>query len=378
MAEELRVYLDKIEHDAAATGNGLLHAIFAFLEDQRLDPTPVNYSFAYRVVIDPAGGLAREVARRTDGGVRLTGGEIVSMGIEIEGPALVAWQVTDPASPPMPAPEAHGPYALAHTDAVAAAADALVVETQRQVAGFASMVSAMRDETQDFGRDLAASEDALRRSTPRDSAHSAIEQLARITAGMRMRVDLAEARLAQATHEASELRQQLAAAHDDARRDPLTGLPNRRAFEEALDAGAETPCHVAICDVDHFKAVNDQHGHAVGDRVLKAIAATLERECEGHLVARYGGEEFTMLFAGIDGAAACALLERARSAVGERRYRLRESEALIEGVTLSAGIVSIAEGETIVAAVERADALLYVAKREGRNRSVGDGCQPLA
>lgn len=340
------------------TGNGLVRAIITFLEDQRLEPTPVNYTFAYRVMSDPAGELAREVARRTDGGFRLTSSEVEEMGVTVEAgvrSCILPGQHVAPVEPPV-------------TDE---ADDARAAEAQQQIAGFESMVSAMHDETRDFGRDLAASADALS-AVPGPDIDAAIAELARITAAMRMRVEIAEARLAQATREASELRQELAVAHQDARRDPLTELPNRRAFEAALADRGDGPFHVALCDVDHFKSINDQYGHPVGDRVLKAIAATLDRECGGHLVARYGGEEFALLIGGVDRQAANALLERARQAVGARRYRLRETATVIDGITMSAGLVTLLPGETIVAGIVRADRLLYAAKDGGRNRMVGE------
>ncbi len=339
-------------------GNGLVRAILTFLEDQRLEPTPVNYTFAYRVMSDPAGALAREVARRTDGGFRLSSGEVEMLGNAIE-PGTRSFNPADPA----PAPVEPAPADSADAERAA--------ETQRQVAGFESMVSAIHNETRDFGRDLAASADALS-AVPGTDVVSAIAELARITASMRARVDIAETRLAQVTREASALRQELAVAHEDARRDPLTELPNRRAFESASIDRDDGPFHVALCDVDHFKSVNDQYGHPVGDRVLKAIAATLDRECAGHLVARYGGEEFALLIGGVDRATAFDMLERARRAVGARRYRLRETDTVIEGVTMSAGLVTLRPGETIVDGVGRADQLLYAAKRGGRDQMVGE------
>ena len=349
------MYLERIG-SGTPVGNGLVRAIMAFLENQRLEPTPVNYTFAYHVLSDPAGDLAREVARRTDGGVRLSGSEVAELGNAIEAGALghVGPAPTCPAAATVPDERVPS-----------------VAETQRLVAGFESTVTAMQDETRDFGRDLAASADALR-AVPCIDIVTTIADLAKITATMRARVEIAESRLAQAKREASELREELAAAHEDARRDPLTELPNRRAFEAALAGKTGGPFHVALCDVDHFKSINDQYGHPVGDRVLKAIAATLTRECAGQLVARYGGEEFAVLLDGIDPVAAGALLERARRAVGARRYRLRESDTVIDGITLSAGLVTLRSDETIVDGVARADHLLYAAKRGGRNRMVGE------
>ncbi len=348
----------RIDDGPGGAAHGLFRAIGDFLYDQRLEPTPVNYAFAHQVLRDPAGPLARAVATLTDGGFRLSSADVQALGEQVE-PGAIDDRRED------------GAVAPAGTEAAA-----LVAATQRQVAGFESIMHAFRTETHAFGRDLEASEHALRRTGDRPSgADAAIAELARITAQMRQRVDVAEARLEEATHEASELRRQLAAAQGDARRDTLTGLPNRRAFEEALAACEPGQCHIAICDVDHFKSINDRYGHPVGDRVLKAIAATLERECAGHMVARYGGEEFTLLLTGIDADAACALIEDARIAVSARRYRLRETDQLIEGVSMSAGIVTLRGGEGVAEALQRADQYLYAAKDGGRNRTVGEFCR---
>ncbi len=151
------MYFEKMGEGTVTVGNGLIDAILAFLDEQRLEPTPINYAFAYHVMADPAGPLAREVGRRTDGGVRLTSGEVETLGTMIEGaPAATLLPIVATLVDP--------------SDTLAdatAAAEALALETRRQVAGFETIVSAMRSETRDFGRDLAASEDALRRSTPK-------------------------------------------------------------------------------------------------------------------------------------------------------------------------------------------------------------------
>ena len=105
----------------------------------------------------------------------------------------------------------------------------------------------------------------------------------------------------QSAMEAQSLRVRLADAVEEALSDCLTGLPNRRAFEQRCQAlpGSATELSVALCDVDYFKSINDAHGHAVGDRILVAVAEILADICEGHMVARIGGEEFAVLFEGL-------------------------------------------------------------------------------
>lgn len=320
-------------------------AIGAFLSDHRLDIDPVNYAFAHRLLADPDGPLARAVAAITDGGIRLTASDIVSLGGEV-------------ASGPRDADAAE----------TTSKAETLVARTQMQVEGFADMVDAIRIETQDFGRDLAASADAMRRGgdTPISLA------IARLAEQMLERVQSAERRLDDATREASALREQLEEARGDARRDPLTGLPNRRGFFESYAECQATGARMclAICDIDRFKHVNDRFGHAVGDRVLAAIAESLSEGCDDHLVARYGGEEFVILFTGIDAAAAEETLDRVRARIAGKRYRMRENAEPLGSVTFSAGFIEVEAGESAEAAIVRADALLYAAKSEGRNRVI--------
>jgi diguanylate cyclase (GGDEF)-like protein len=157
--------------------------------------------------------------------------------------------------------------------------------------------------------------------------------------------------------------------------DGLTGLVNHRTFQVRLDdqlAQARRygkKLALILCDIDHFKAVNDTHGHPAGDLVLKAVARTLQREARAtDVVARYGGEEFAVVMPETDGAGAVVIAERIRErvkalAVDTGRGPLR--------VTLSLGIAAVpddAEGKADL--VARADACLYRAKRTGRDRSV--------
>lgn len=325
---------------AGDPGRLLYERIGTFLFDQRLEPDPANFAFAWHLLHDPAGPLAKAVAALTDGGIRLTQRDIATLGCESPTSARGAREK----------------------------ADGLVAQTQMQVEGFQDMVQAMRVETQDFGRDLAASADAIRRYG--DSTEGALfDELSRVTATMLERVHSAETRLESATREASELRDKLEEARDNARRDPLTGLPNRRAFEEAFAAQADIGdgmC-VAVCDVDHFKAVNDRFGHAVGDRVLKTIGEALIESCPAQLVARYGGEEFAILFADADIERARITLDHARATVAAKRYRLRETDQPLGEITFSAGLTRVAAGESFGTSFGRADRLLYAAKKDGRN-----------
>lgn len=156
--------------------------------------------------------------------------------------------------------------------------------------------------------------------------------------------------------------------------DALTGLASRRAFDERLAAtfrvaGDEgTPLAVVVADLDHFKQVNDTHGHAGGDAALLAVARALRQTAGSAMVARYGGEELVVLLAGADGVAALELAEQLREAVAGLTIELTSGATL--SLTISLGTAAVPEvwvrsAEELVAL---ADAALYEAKRRGRNR----------
>ena len=158
--------------------------------------------------------------------------------------------------------------------------------------------------------------------------------------------------------------------------DPLTGLANRRAFQQALEAELSRvsrhgrPASLLFLDLDHFKGVNDAHGHAVGDEVLAAFALVLKRGSRrGDLAARVGGEEFAVLLPTTGAVPAGLVAERIRRATESRSL----GRTVSVPVTVSIGLTSTEEQAPPPAAEEllrRADAALYRAKAEGRNRVV--------
>lgn len=168
-----------------------------------------------------------------------------------------------------------------------------------------------------------------------------------------------------------------------ARIDPLTGLWNRRAFNEAaphlLERMASSPvplrAAVALADIDAFKSINDRFGHNVGDEVLVEYARTLNAETgPGDLLARLGGEEFVLLAIGLDGPAMLERVELLRQAVSVRHY----ADGALPQITASFGVAEISPvTRNLRDALERADRALYRAKENGRNCSVIDRTTPI-
>ena len=159
---------------------------------------------------------------------------------------------------------------------------------------------------------------------------------------------------------------------EDSLTDALTGVGNRRRFEQALETEinrarrGEGPLSAIMADVDHFKRINDEHGHGVGDQVLAELGKLLKSQTRStDVVARFGGEEFVVLLPHTDLAQATLKAEQFREALEARII-----EALGRPVTASFGAAELADGEERESFFARIDAALYRAKGEGRNRVV--------
>lgn len=173
---------------------------------------------------------------------------------------------------------------------------------------------------------------------------------------------------------ALKLGETLTALRNLATHDQLTGLLNRREFDRIITEEAERSKRfghtfaLILVDIDHFKQVNDRHGHLAGDAVLREVARRLQRGLRSvDRLARFGGEEFVLVLMETDEAKAVALAERLRGQVAAEPFEAGTAAPL--PVTISAGVaVFPRDGATIPAVIDAADKALYAAKAEGRNR----------
>ncbi len=182
-------------------------------------------------------------------------------------------------------------------------------------------------------------------------------------------------------HDASpqaSLEEQCNSLHERATKDPLTEVANRSEFDRLhhLFVSAHLECNVAcsliICDIDHFKSINDNYGHPAGDDALRSFGQLLRSECRsGDVVARYGGEEFVILCANCNNASAARRAEDLRRLISERAHPSLNGNV----ITVSFGVTEIQPGDTPESMLRRADRALLEAKRVGRNTVVqlGDG-----
>jgi diguanylate cyclase len=305
-----------------------------FLFDHRLDPTPDNYDLAYQFRAASNAQLVSAIRAEIDAAGSLTADAAERIFAQSAGPV---------------------------------SADALA-DFARRIEAQATGIGSIARQS---GQEATAFADALERECADGAAPASIMGLTQAMVG---RTRLAEAQLRHAHKELKGLRTTLIEAQRAADVDPLTELPNRRAFKRDLEAMIEsarldgTALSLAFCDIDHFKAVNDAHGHETGDRVLRYVAATLARAFEDSgVVGRFGGEEFVVGLPGLALGAARKAIDAVRERLSERRLHSATDDSDLGSVTFSAGVTTMAEGDAPTDLLRRADEALYCAKAAGRN-----------
>ena len=252
-----------------------------------------------------------------------------------------------------------------------------------------NIISLLSDGLAAFGSDNATYHDRLLENGARLEAASQLgdlvrmrQAIAREVTGLRSAVTLKRAedaeRVASLDRQVQALRQDLECARGAATTDALTGANNRAAFETEvqrrcdLAAAGGDGFALLVVDIDHFKSINDTHGHSVGDRVLVALVAFLrERVRRGDTVARWGGEEFAVV---LPGASLRVAMRKAKELIAELADRSWAVTPEIElSFTVSGGVAAWKRDDTGATLFERADRALYAAKDGGRNRAEKSG-----
>lgn len=313
-----------------------------FLFRHDLDTTPLNFGLA----LDYLSGADLAVERAVDGALRdhgcLTNAIVEEIVAERDAGKLT--------------PEA---------------IEGMLAKVETHLAEVIDLTEGQRESARDYGTELKRQADDL---VAGEGAGPVIERLVVLTRTMVETMRKAETQLRSSQKETRALQQNLESARRAAEQDYLTGLPNRRAFEATLrvreqDARARgAALAIAFCDLDHFKSINDTHGHDTGDRVLQFVGGLFAQISSNAChVARHGGEEFAMLFDATTEEAA-RIVNDAREDLAERKLVNRDDGVRLPPVSFSAGIADVLAYDDGRAALKAADEALYLAKQQGRNR----------
>ena len=307
--------------------------VLAFLAGNLLDATPLNYRFGYLYLTRSSKVICEETDTYIENGMRMKQETIV----EIMGKHASACD--DPEERIAARDEA--------VEMFLNAAGELARETKLQADG--------------VGRDIAEESQVIQEGAQGDDLKGAIRRIVD-------RAAQAERELTTASSRIDRLQRDLDEARNKALVDELTGIANRRATRatiQDLEIRKVRYC-TAIIDIDHFKAINDNYGHAVGDRALKLVAEALTEALAPWPVARWGGEEFLVIAETPDAQRVSEKVTIAKDALADRNLKLRETDEPMGAITFSAGVaVNVGDSEETL---RRADNALYEAKKSGRNK----------
>jgi len=228
-----------------------------------------------------------------------------------------------------------------------------------------------------YDASLSGASQNLSAAQTREQVKTIVESLAKSTREMRETNKALEARLSLSKTEISSLQNSLEAIRAESMTDPLTGLGNRKYFDRSIEAAVQTapadgePLSLLMLDIDHFKSFNDSYGHLTGDQVLRLVGMSLKQTIKGQdITARYGGEEFAVVLPNTALRQALTVADHIRRAVMAKELKKKSTGEILGRVTISVGVAMLKPGDDTHSLIERADACLYAAKRNGRNRVI--------
>jgi diguanylate cyclase len=224
---------------------------------------------------------------------------------------------------------------------------------------------------------LSGATEKLSVAENRDQVKVIVESLVKSTHEMRDTNKALEERLTLSKTQIGNLQRSLEAIRAESLTDPLTGLGNRKYFDRSIEMAVQTalatgePLSLLMFDIDHFKSFNDSYGHLTGDQVLRLVGMSLKQTIKGQdITARYGGEEFAVVLPNTALRQALTVADHIRRAVMSKELKKKSTGEILGRVTISVGVSMLKPGDDTDSLIERADACLYAAKRNGRNRVI--------
>jgi diguanylate cyclase len=244
-----------------------------------------------------------------------------------------------------------------------------------EIARVLGFLKANAEANANFSAVLDKANDELQESLKAEQVRTIISYLMIENGKMRNRTAELQTSLETSRRQIEKLKTNLADAEEQGLSDPLTGLRNRRSFDIILASqvaaarNSGQPVSLIIADIDHFKSINDRYGHPTGDEVLKWFAKVLANNVKGRdTVARYGGEEFAIIMPQTTLDNAATIAGQIKTQLGAQYWQKPGAPNTMLRVTSSFGVAELTSGEGTSGLIARADAKLYEAKAQGRNR----------
>jgi diguanylate cyclase len=263
--------------------------------------------------------------------------------------------------------------------------------------GINDVITAVLGKLEAVGRETADYQNALSAASGEltadgrspDELRKLVNGLVAATREMEQRTKNLEGELQRSSEQVLDLRSKLDNVRKESLTDPLTGIANRKALDEALrqaemqrakESGpGPEPMTLLLCDIDHFKIFNDSWGHQTGDQVLRLVASCLSENVKGRdTAARYGGEEFAVLLRGTGLEDATQVADQIRLTVETKKLVKKSTGDVLGSITISIGVAEFGADETAEAVIRRADACLYGAKQHGRNLVINQNDSRMA
>ncbi len=262
-------------------------------------------------------------------------------------------------------------------DRLARQAERTSLQVLGEIDALMSLVNQALDSSGRYHGRLAAMSEEVPPTADRSRLREWVEALVLSTREEISRKTHLETQLRDSSNEIRHLREALESTRAEALTDPLTGLANRRHFEEMLQKTIDQstlrrePFALVMADIDFFKMFNDTHGHLTGDQVLRLVARTMKDKFKNKaVITRFGGEEFAIILPEADLVAGKFGAETVRQALLTRELVKRSTNENLGRITISLGVAAYRRGDTAGSIVDRADQALMQAKRDGRNRTV--------
>ncbi len=248
-------------------------------------------------------------------------------------------------------------------------------QVQGSITALATMLKSASSATSEYGTQLDGVSEKIGDASSIGDLSNVISGILAETTKMVEKNKELEIELTNSSQQVTELKQYLDNVKKEATTDSLTGIANRKAFDNAISEKAvmatasKEPMVLMMLDIDHFKKFNDTYGHQTGDQVLRLVARTLVGNIKGHdIAARFGGEEFAIILPATPLAAGLKVAEALRRHVEQKELVNKSSNEKLGTITISIGIAEYRPDESITDFIERADVALYQAKNAGRNR----------